>query len=471
MHIKGQSRHQGTLFPERLDELIREDNPVRVIDAFVDTLDLKELGFGKAETAATGRPPYDPADLLKLYQYGYLHKIRGSRPLERECHRNVEVLWLLNRLAPDHKTISEFRRCNGKGLRRVCRAFVQFCRSQALFGGELVAIDGSKFKADNNRGKVSRKAALKQQVARIDREIEAWLEAMDAADAADQEPEDHDDPERTRRALEALQSEREGLTERVARMDERGLEAEPDTDPEARPMKGCGVGYNVQTAVDDKHGLIVDHDVVTDANDLKQLYRMARRSKSALQAGILKALADGGYSNGHLLAKCQKHGIEPYVPVQRAVNNQGHGEYFGKRAFRYEADGDYYECPAGERLTRKGKARRDRLITYATQACPKCPLKDQCTGGKYRSLTRHFEEDVLNEVAERTTANPLMMRRRKSIAEHPFGTLKRRMEGGRFLVRGLEKVKSEMALAVTAYNLTRAINVLGVPRLCQALTP
>lgn len=470
MHIRGQSRHQGTLFPERLDELIREDNPVRVIDAFVDTLDLKGLGFRKAQYAATGRPPYDPADLLKLYQYGYLHRIRSSRQLERECHRNVEVLWLLNRLAPDHKTISDFRKDNGKAVGRVCREFVQFCRSQALFGGELVAIDGSKFKADNNRGKVSRKAALKQQVARIDREIEAWLEGMDAADAEDQEPEVHD-PERTRRAVEALQAEREGLTERIAGMDERGVEAEPDTDPEARPMKGCGVGYNVQTAVDDKHGLIVDHDVVTDANDLKQLYRMARRSKNALQAGILKALADGGYSNGQLLARCQKHGIEPYVPVQRAVNNQGNGKYFNKSAFRYDTEGNYYECPAGERLARKGKARRDRLITYSTKICPKCPLKDQCTGSKYRLITRHFDEDVLNEVADRTSANPLMMRRRKSIAEHPFGTLKRRMDGGRFLLRGLEKVKSEMALAITAYNLTRAINVMGVPRLCQALTP
>jgi transposase len=467
MHIKGQSRHQGTLFPERLDELIGADNPVRVIDAFVDHLDLRALGFGKAQSQATGRPPYDPADLLKLYLYGYLHRIRSSRLLERECQKNIEVLWLLNRLAPDHKTICDFRRFNAKALVRVCREFVLFCRSQSLYGGEMVAIDGSKFKADNHPVKITRKKELKRQVERIDREIEAWLEGMAEADVSEETPEPVD-PERTRRALQALQAERENLTKRIAAMDERGREAEPHTDREAGSMKG-GVGYNVQTAVDDKHALIVDYEVVADGNDLKQLYRMARRSRTVLQAGILKALADGGYSNGHLLARCQAHGIEPYVPVQRAVNNQGDGKYFDKSAFRYHAEVDCYECPAGEQLKRKGKARRDRLITYTTDACPKCPLKLQCTGGKRRLVTRHFEEDVLNEVAERTAANPMMMRRRKALAEHPFGTLKRRMDGGRFLVRGLQKVKAEMALAVTAYNLTRAINVLGVRRLCQVM--
>jgi transposase len=466
MHIKGQNRHQGTLFPERLDELIGADNPVRVIDAFVDLLDLKALGFGKAHCEETGRPPYDPADLLKLYLYGYLQRVRSSRPLARECQRNVEVLWLLNRLAPKFKTIADFRSLNGKALGRVCREFVLFCRSQALYGGELVAIDGSKFKADNHPGKVSRKQVLKQEIERIDREIEVWLDGMAETDAADEEPEPVD-AERTRRALEALQGERERLTERVAGMEARGLEAQADTDPDARPMRGCGVGYNVQMSVDDKHALIVDHDVVTDGNDVKQLYRMARRSRSALQAGVLKVLADKGYSNGHLLARCQSHGIEPYVPVQRAVNNQG--EYFDKSAFRYEAEGDYYECPAGQRLKRKSKAYPDRLIMYTTDACPACPLKSQCTRGQRRFVTRHFEEDVLNQVAERHAANPLMMRRRKALAEHPFGTLKRRLDGGRFLVRGLKKVKAEMALAVTAYNLTRAINVLGVRRLCQVL--
>ncbi len=358
MHIRGQSRHQGMLFPERLDDLIGTENPVRVIDAFVDRLDLRALGFAKAQSAGTGRPPYDPADLLKLYLYGYLHRIRSSRPLERECHKNIEVLWLLNRLAPDHKTICNFRGDNAKALVRVCREFVLFCRSQALFGGELVAIDGSKFKADNHPAKLSRRKELKRQVARIDREIEAWLEGMaeaDAADAAEAAPEPMD-PERTRRALEALQAERESLTEHMAGMAERGREAEPHTDREAGSMKG-GVGYNVQTAVDDKHALIVDYDVVADGNDLKQLYRMARRSRTVLRAGILKALADGGYSNGHLLARTTTKGGDPDVTGTHRNNNKGGHTMFKlyqkfllrkhERALLFR-DGDFVAISRGE---------------------------------------------------------------------------------------------------------------------------
>jgi transposase len=251
-------------------------------------------------------------------------------------------------------------------------------------------------------------------------------------------------------------------------MQEQGLRAQPDTDSDARCMKGSGAGYNVQTAVDAKYRLIADHDVVQDRNDLRQLYRMSRRAQVQLKAERLTVLADAGYSDGQSLAKCQAHGMCVYVPVQRAGNPQGK-RYFEKRAFEYQRSGDYYRCPAGERLEKKTRASRKRLYLYTSEACSGCALKARCTGAKQRWVSRHFEEDVLNEVAERTAANPLMMRRRKGIVEHPFGTLKRRMDGGRFLVRGLLKVKAEMALAVTAYNLTRAINVLGVPRLCQAL--
>jgi transposase len=467
MHIKGQSRNQATLFPERLDELISEDNPVRVIDAFVDALDLLALGFGKVESQATGRPPYDPGDLLKLYVYGYMHRTRSTRRLEHECHKNVEVLWLLNRLAPDFKTIANFRVDNHAALGRVCRAFVQFCRTQQLFGGELVAIDGSKFHADNSPDKVARQADLKARLEQVDRRIADWLAALERADA--EEPTTvADEAGHTRTALAALETEREGLTARIAQMQAQGLRAQPDTDGDARPMKGSGAGYNVQTAVDDKYRLIADHDVVQDRNDLRQLYRMSRRAQVQLKAEQLTVLADAGYSDGQSLAKCQAHGMCVYVPVQRASNPQG-TRYFDKRAFEYQRSDDTYRCPAGERLEKKTKASRKRLYLYTSEACPNCALKVRCTSAKQRWVSRHFEEDVLNEVAERTAANPLMMRRRKGIVEHPFGTLKRRMDGGRFLVRGLQKVKAEMALAVTAYNLTRAINVLGVPRLCQAL--
>jgi transposase len=465
MHIQGQSRDQAMLFPERLDDLIDTDNPVRVIDAFVDSLELRALGFVRMEVQASGRPPYHPGDLLKLYLYGYLHQVRSSRRLERESHRNVEVLWLLNRLTPDHKTIANFRVDNRVALTRVCRAFVQFCRTQALFGGEQIAIDGSKFGADNNGSRVTRKSDLQRELERVDRRIADWLDALANNDDDDEPPAGGD----TQAALEALRAQRGTLTERIQAMDEAGLAVQPQTDPEARVLRQHKIGYNVQTAVDSRHRLIAEVDVVQDASDQRQLYRMARRSQVQLGSARLEVLADGGYSNGKLLKRCQAHGMVPYLPVQRAMNNQGEGRYFDRTRFRYHAADNSYECPAGERLLQKTRSRVGRQYLYTTTACGHCRLKAQCTAAKQRWVTRHFEEDVLNEVAARTAANPMIMRRRQGMVEHPFGTLKRRMNGGRFLLRGLQKVKAEMALAVTAYNLTRAINVLGTRRLCQAL--
>lgn len=466
MHVQGQNRDQATLFPERLDDLIGEDNAVRVIDAFVDSLDLKALGLARIEVKATGRPPYHPGDLLKLYLYGYMHRVRSSRRLERECHTNVEVLWLLNRLAPDHKTIANFRVDNRLALVRVCRAFVQFCRSQSLYGGDTIAIDGSKFTADNNRSKVTRKQDLKRQLKRLDTEIGTWLDALEDNDEDDEPPSGGGN---TQAALEALKSERATLTERIQAMDDAGLELQPNTDPEARVMRLGRVGYNVQSSVDGKHRLIIDVDVVQSAADQEQLYRMARRSQRQLQGKRMTVLADAGYSSGRQFKRCQAHGLTPYVPVNRNTNNQGGGGRFDKSAFSYHAEGDYYQCPAGERLPKKTRNTRDRLYLYTTAACADCRIRERCTLGKQRWVSRHFDEEVLNEVAERTDANPLMMRRRSGMVEHPFGTLKRRMDGGRFLLRGLQKVKAEISLAATAYNLTRAINVLGTRRLCQAL--
>ena len=463
MHVRGQNRDQATLFPERLDDLIGEDNAVRVIDAFVDSLDLKALGFARIEVKATGRPPYHPGDLLKLYLYGYMYRVRSCRRLERECHKNIEVLWLLNRLAPDFKTIANFRVDNRQALLRVCTAFVQFCRWQSLYGGDTIAIDGSKFAADNAPSRVLRKKDVAKELNRLDAKIGAWLDDLD---------DDEDEPPgggNTRAALEALEAERDSLTERIQEMDEAGISAQPDTDTDARVMRHGRLGYNVQTAVDGKHHLIVDVDVVQSAADQDQLYRMARRSQRQLKEKKLRVLADAGYSSGWHFKRCQAHGLTPYVPVNRSINNHGDGKLFDKSVFTYHAEGDYYACPAGQHLPKKTKSTKDRLYLYTSEACTGCRLKEQCTMGKQRWVSRHFEEDVLNEVADRTSANPLMMRRRKAMVEHPFGTLKRRMDGGRFLVRGLQKVKAEMALAVTAYNLTRAINVLGVRRLCQAL--
>tara|TARA_R110002096_G_scaffold283228_3_gene477268 strand:- start:13 stop:1413 length:1401 start_codon:yes stop_codon:yes gene_type:complete len=464
MHVQGQNRDQATLFPERLDDLIGEDNAVRVIDAFVDSLDLKALGFARIEVKATGRPPYHPGDLLKLYLYGYMYRIRSCRRLERECHKNIEVLWLLNRLAPDFKTIANFRVDNRKALLKVCAAFVQFCRSQSLYGGDTIAIDGSKFAADNAPSRVLRKKDLAKELNRLDARISAWLDELD--------DDDEDEPPsggNTQAALEALKAERGSLTEQVQSLDAKRLAIQPATDPDARVMRYGRIGYNVQTAVDAKHHLIVDVDVVQSAVDQDQLYHMARRSQRQLKNKQLDVLADAGYSSGWQLKRCQAHGMTPYVPVNRSINNHGNGKLFDKSAFTYHADDDYYECPAGQALPKKTKSTKNRVFLYTTEACAGCRLKEQCTAGKQRWVSRHFDEDVLNEVADRTDANPLIMRRRKAMVEHPFGTLKRRMDGGRFLVRGLQKVKAEMALAVTAYNLTRSINVLGARRIIQAL--
>ena len=436
-----------------------------MIDAFVDSLDLKVLGFARIEVKATGRPPYHPADILKLYLYGYMHRVRSSRRLERECQKNLEVLWLMNRLAPDFKTIANFRVDNRLAMTRVCRAFVQFCRSQSLYGGERIAIDGSKFSADNSKACVTRKKDLKRELKRLDTKIAAWLDALEDNDDDDEPPSGGD----TEAALEALKAERETLTERIQAMDEADLSALPDTDPDARVMRRGRVGYNVQSTVDGKHHLISDVDVVQDSSDIRQLYRMARRTQQQLQGKRMEVLADAGYSNGKLLKRCQAHNLTPYVPVQRSMNNKGGGRYFDKAVFRYHRGGDYFECPAGETLLKKTRSLKNRIYLYTTTACQYCAIKEQCTASQQRWVSRHFEEDVLNEVADRTLDNPMMMRRRSGMVEHPFGTLKRRMDGGRFLVRGLQKVKAEMALAVTAYNMTRAINVLGTKRLCQAL--
>ncbi|MBF2754200.1 MAG: IS1182 family transposase [Gammaproteobacteria bacterium AqS3] len=356
MHVQGQNRDQATLFPERLDDLIVEANAVRVVDAFVDSLDLKALGFARIEPQGTGRPPYHPGDLLKLYLYGYMYRIRSCRRLERECHKNIEVLWLLNRLAPDFKTIANFRVDNRKALLRVCTAFVQFCRSQSLYGSDRIAIDGSKFTADNAPSRVLRRKDLAKELGRLDAKIGAWLDELDDDDE-DEPPEGGN----TQAALEALKAEREGLTEQIQSLDDKRLAAQPMTDPDARVMRRGHIGYNVQTAVDGKHHLIVDVDVVQSAADQEQLYRMARRSQWQLKKKQLHVLADAGYSSGRHLKRCQAHDLTPYVPVNRSINNRGDGELFDKSAFTYHAKGDHYTCPAGETLPKKTKNTKDRL--------------------------------------------------------------------------------------------------------------
>ena len=450
-HVCGESRDQGALFPVSLDELIPADHLCRVVDAFVARLDLGQLGFAKASPAATGRPPYDPADLLKLYVYGYLQQVRSSRRLEAECRRNVEVMWLLGRLAPDHKTIAEFRRTQGEALRAACAAFVRFLREAGVVGGEWVAIDGSKFRAAASRKAVPSVAALERQVG----EYLSKLDASDAADGAAMEPA----PGAIQAALAQLEQVRQVGPGRAL------------SEPEARLMQGTkGPAYNVQSAVDARHGVIVAHEVTEEATDNRSLQPMAEAARAALGVETLKVVADAGYSNGEQIEALEQQRIEAYLPVNRSINNQGEGEYFDRRAFNYEPETDRYRCPAGQWLPRKQIHRRDRMVIYATipGVCPGCALQPRCTGSARRYVTRHFEEGVLERVEARTTA--AHMRLRRETAERPFAEIKWRIFGyPRFQLRGRHGAGTEMAIGVIAYNLKQALRALRPAGLIAAL--
>jgi transposase len=434
-----------------LDELIPADHLSRVIDGFVARLDLGKLGFAKAVPAATGRPPYDPADLLKLYVYGYLQQVRSSRRLEAECKRNVEVMWLLGRLAPDHKTIAEFRRTQGEALRSACAAFVSFLREVGVVGGEWVAIDGSKFRSAASRKAVPSVAALERQVG----EYLATLDASDAADGSVTEPA----PGAIQTALARLEQARQVGPGRAL------------TEPEARMMQGTkGPAYNVQSAVDAKHGVIVAHEVTEEATDNRSLQPLAEAAREALGVETLKVVADAGYSNGEQIEALEQQRIEAYLPVNRSINNHGDGELFDRRAFSYEPETDRYRCPAGEVLLRKQIHRRDRMVIYATVpgTCPGCALQARCTGSARRYVTRHFEEQALERVAARTTA--AHMRLRRETAERPFAEIKWRIFGyPRFLLRGRHGAGTEMAIGVIAYNLKQALRALRPAGLMAAL--
>ena len=473
--IEGTDRGQSALFPERLDDWIAEDNPVRAIDVFVDELDLLRLGFAGADPAATGRPAYHPAVLLKLYMYGYLDRVQSSRRLEREAERNVEVMWLTGRLAPDHKTIADFRRDNGPAIRRVCAEFVELCRRVGLLSKASVAIDGSKFKAVNNRDRNFTAAKMQRRLKQIDESVARYLQQLDTADR--QEPSEAVEMRKTR-----LREKHGKLREELARL--QALEAQrsaaPDgqislTDPDARSMatsgRGSGVvGYNVQAAVDAENHLIVAHDVVTTGSDRSQLSRMAQAAKAALLAERLEVVADRGYYNSQEILACDRLGVAVTAPKPQTSGAKAAGR-FDRADFRYVPEENVYVCPAGERLTWRMET-EERGLTfhrYWTTACERCRLKAQCTPSPMRRVTRWEHEHVLEAAQRRLDENPAAMRQRRETVEHPFGTLKARMGATHFLMKRLRNVKTEMALSVLAYNLTRVLNIMGVGALIAAL--
>jgi transposase len=474
-YIEGSNRDQLLLFPQSLDEYVSDDNPVRFIDAFVESLDLETLGFRHAVLQETGRPPYHPSVLLKLYVYGYLNRIRSSRRLERESHRNVEVIWLTGKLMPDHKTIANFRRDNRVAIREVCRAFTRFCRELDLFGGELVAIDGSKFKAVNNKGRNFTDRRLKRAMKDVEKKIDAYLDELDENDA--NEPDEHNPTaeelkEKIERLKERMQ-EYKGLKKQMEDAEETQISL---TDPDSRSMPLAGgprtqVGYNVQVSVDEKHKLIVDHEVTNEVTDRSLLSRMAKRAKEALGVDELEVLADMGYYDGQQVKDCVEEGIMPYIPKAETSASKKLG-LFGKSDFQYDSELDCYWCPAGEMLTfrfqrqEKGRIRR----YYATSACRQCPIKVKCTRSKEgRRITRWAYEEVLEKMERRVRSSPEKVKLRKCLAEHPFGTIKHSMDQGYFLMKGIPNVRAEASLSFLAYNIKRVINILGVPRMIEAL--
>jgi transposase len=465
-HITGHSRYQTTLFPETLDELIPQDHPVRVIDAFVDSLDLYGLGFKKAIAEATGRPPYAPRDLLKLYVYGYLNRVRSSRLLEREAARNIEVLWLVNRVKPTYKTIADFRKDHPQSIIGACREFIRFCRGQQLFGAELLAIDGTKLQAVASRKQVVTPKRLQEQMAAIDKKVAEYLTTLDEADR--QEPDGRAPRPDVAAALAALKEQREALQKKAQEMTEQGIKQQVTTEPEARLMRtanqGFKVAYNAQTAVDAKHKLIVAFELTNEGNDSGQLYPMAQSAKEELQVEQVTVVADSGYSNGEQGRQCEEQGITAIVPRAETVNPSGK-EHFSREQFAYDAQSDSWTCPAGETLTRFKVSLTQQKKEYTTKACGNCKLKAQCTKARQRVIVRSFHEDAMEAMHQRAKSDPNWMKQRRSIVEHPFGTIKWMMGSARFLVRGLKKAKGELALSVLSYNLKRVINIKGVQKL------
>ena len=474
-YIQGEERSQVTLLPQCLDDYIAEDNAVRVVDVFVDELDLAALGFDGAAPAATGRPSYHPSVLLKLYIYGYLNRIQSSRRLERECQRNVELMWLTGRLAPDFKTIADFRKDNGKGIRNACKSFVGLCRELKLFTQAVVAIDGSKFKAVNSRERNYTPGKIERRERELEENIQRYLDALETADRTQ--------PAELQTKTDRLQDKIIKLRQKMKDLQEIKvqLQAQPDgqlslTDPDARAMtthsmKGTAmVGYNVQAVVDTQHHLIVAHEVTNSGSDRAQLSKMALAAGESMGRVDLQAIADRGYYSGLELKACEDAGITAYVPKSMTSSANADGR-FDKGDFIYVARDDEYQCPAGNRAIYRftSEERGLQLRCYWSSACIGCAIKAQCTPSSYRRIRRWEHEEVMDAVQQRLDRMPEAMMVRKRTIEHVFGTLKHWMGWTHFLTRGIANVSTEMSLHALAYNLRRVMNILGIDNLINAM--
>ena len=483
-HFKsGTSRHQPSLLPPRIEDYVDRNNPVRAIDAYGDAVDVRKAGFRcPGSGGGPGQPPYDPRDLLKLYVYGYMHRIRSSRSLEREARRNLELIWLLKGLEPGYRTIATFRQHNWAALKVLCRDFVLMMRELGLVGGECVAIDGAFFDGSASKASIATEKKLAERLAALVRDIEAYgaaLEANDLAEAAHAPAErdgDGGDGEDVAQKVAALMEKRAKVQADLARLKESGETQLSRTDPDARRLSKSGqvvAGYNVQIAVDDKHKLIVASEVINDGNDTGQLHKMAQAAKEELGAKTLTALADTGYYNSAALKDCEENGIVAYVPqAKRTARLKAQGR-ISHEEFVYDAEANAYRCPAGNLLTptdgRKVNTNGRIEIRYTSRKadCDACPLRSRCLSAKTptRTIQRWEHEAVLERHRARMKDAETQMRRRAELAEHPFGTLKCRAGYRHFLVRGFDKVRGEWSLMALCYNFSRVLAIIGLDRL------
>ncbi len=474
-YIKGKERSQSVLFPGTVDEYIAENNEVRAIAAFLGRLDFVKLRFVRGQAAGTGRPGYDPRLLMGLFLWGHLNGIRSSRKLERECQRNLEVIWLCENLRPDFKTIADFRKDNGEGIKGVVVEFRLWCLRAGLYGKEIVAVDGSKFKAVNSKERNFTRKKLSQIIARERARISEYLEAVAVADETESEEPELSAAQLKEKiaGLERYLAEHEELERQLAASGESQVSL---TDPEAKLMKtakGSEVSYNVQTVVDSKHKLIAAYEVTNERNDLGQLAVMALQAKEALQVEELTVLADGGYFEGNALKECEEAGVTTYVPQPESREAKRRG-IFERKQFRYDQERDLYVCPQGEELhwtkTTNDRERNKKFKVYATQACAQCPLRAQCTTSKYgRKIKRWVEQGVIDRLQARNRGRPELLKQRKTLAEHPFGTIKWGMNQGFFLLKGISNVTTETGLTVLSYNLKRVLNIMGVEQMISSL--
>ena len=474
-YIKGIPRNQAVLFPESIDEYIEENNLVRFIEAYVESLDMKGLEFTYSDPKETGRKPYNPGSMLKLYIYGYLQRIRSSRRLETETQRNVELMWLMEKLTPDFKTIADFRKDNIKSIKKVCREFTIFCKKLGLYGGELAAIDGSKFKAVNNKEKCYTRNFLKSELKEIDIKIDQYLKEIEKTDKKEQKL-GKIEKEKLEDIIKNIQEERKEVTRMLEEIENGTSSQISHTDPESRMMltsgKGYQVSYNGQISVDSKHHMIIESDVTNEMNDMNQLNKMAEKTKQMLNTDTLKVVCDSGYFNEKEISECESNKIECYIAIPKKASNEDKGKY-GLDEFRYDKCKDNYICPQGKELTYSCTYKKHKKIVrkYECFECKECPVKSGCTTSKTnRCLLRSEYVLEVERVKKRTKENKGILKKRKEIIEHVFGTLKQWLGyGGGFLLKGLEKVNGEFSLLTMTYNLKRAIKIIGIKEMIKFL--